>query len=166
MADVKYIKSKYGTVEFEIIPPGMYSSLFCNKMLNMEIKDTMGYTQVDLNIPDCKAYEFYKNLDSIYQDMYDSATTASVLRTVELPPEQFCRYSLILTRVGNGIISLSVLSTNMLNGVSNSIYTEFNTSQPDFIEFMSWMYTNFESCALKHGYTGSYYYTHLNEFIE
>ena len=73
---------------------------------------------------------------------------------------------LILTRVGDGIISLSVLSTNMLNGVSNSIYTEFNTSQPDFIEFMSWMYTNFESCALKYGYTGSYYYTHLNEFIE
>ena len=166
VGDVKYLKSKYGVIEFEIVPPGTYSSLFCNKMLNMEIKDSIGYTLLDLNIPDSKAYELYRSIDSIYQDMYDSATTASILRTMELPPEQFCRYSLVLTREEGGIISLSVLSTNMINGSTNTIYSEMYTNTQEFQEFMVWMYNNFESCALKYGLSGNYYYSHIREFID
>ena len=81
MSDVKILENNYGSIEFEVIPPGMYSYLFSNKMLDIEIKDRIGYTQVDLPIPDNKAYELYCAIDSIYQDMNDSATTASVLNS-------------------------------------------------------------------------------------
>ena len=39
MSDVKILENNYGSIEFEVIPPGMYSYLFSNKMLDIEIKD-------------------------------------------------------------------------------------------------------------------------------
>ena len=165
MSDVKILENNYGSMEFEIIPPGMYSYLFSNKMLDIEIKDRIGYTQVDLSIPDNKAYELYCAIDSIYQDMNDTATTASVLRTVELPPVKFWRYSAILSRQANGIISMNILEVHMYDGNSRSIYTEFDTASIEFQEFMAWMYCNFESCALKYGFTGKYYYDHIREIM-
>lgn len=165
MSDVKILENNYGSIEFEIIPPGMYSYLFSNKMLDIEIKDRIGYTQVDFSIPDSKAYDLYCAIDSIYQDMNDSATTASVLRTVELPPVKYYRYSAILSRQANGIISMNILEVHMFTGVSRSIYTEFNTESQEFQEFMAWMYYNFESCALKYGFTGKYYYDHIREMM-
>ena len=53
----------------------------------------------------------------------------------------------------------------MYDGNSRSIYTEFDTTSIEFQEFMAWMYCNFESCALKYGFTGKYYYDHIREIM-
>ena len=53
----------------------------------------------------------------------------------------------------------------MYDGNSRSIYTEFDTTSIEFQEFMAWMYCNFESCGLKYGFLGKYYYDHIREIM-
>jgi hypothetical protein len=155
--------NRYGTAAFEVIPPNQYSSRFSNKMLDIDIKDKMGLVQMNILMPDRKAYELYLALDNAYNPSEGSPLPSDILRTIELPPIQHCRHSLILYATPDSA-EVTILKVNILTGQSDSAVIEMMPDDNYFMGFMGYMYLNFEMPALKNDVPGEFYYNHIMEY--
>jgi hypothetical protein len=132
--------------------------------MEVDIFDKMGFKVMELNIPDRKAYEIYRILDNAYRP-YDSegSKSSTVLRTIELPPVQSYRYSAILHTEPN-IAELCILRVGIVTRQTQNISISFDPRDNNFMDFMGFLFTNFEIPAAAHDVAGAYYYNHLEDF--
>jgi hypothetical protein len=165
-ADTSFVyQHKYGVLNLEVIPSIQYSYPYSYRSLDMDLLDKMGLKVMNICIPDRKAYEIYSVLDNAYRS-YDSTevTAKSSLRTVELPPRQSCRYSAIMNIEPDGT-EMTILETSMISGLSRKASISFIPNTPEYMEFMGYMYVNFEYPAMKNDIGAGYFYNHQGEFI-
>jgi hypothetical protein len=155
---------KDGSASFEVVPSAQYSAIN-SRTLEVDIFDRMGFQVMQVNIPDRKAYEIYRILDNAYRP-YDSegSRVSTVLSTIELPPVQSYRYSAILHTEAE-IAELCILRVGIITRQTQNISISFDPNGNSFMDFMGFMYTNFEIPAAVHDVSGTYYYNHLEDYF-
>lgn len=152
------------SIDFNVEAPSYYISKISNSILHAYVKDSFGMDVMDVVIPDYIAYQMYEALDTMSLAEDNDLGSISV-KTIEVPPNQELRYSLILLRDEPVPIVLKVLETNMISKQYSSIDLVLDINDPQFGQLLGFLYLNFFMCAVETGYSPEYYYSHLEEFF-
>lgn len=151
-------------INFNVEAASYYISKISNSILHAYITDSFGMEVMDVVIPDYIAYQMYEALDvmSLAEDNDLGSISA---KTLEVPPNQGTRYSLILLRDEPVPILMKVLETNMISKQHSTVDLVLDINDPQFGQFLGFLYLNFYMCATEAGYKPDYYYSHLEEFF-
>ena len=151
-------------IEFLVEPASFYLSGISNSILRAYVKDGFGMNVLDLVIPDYLAYQLYESL-YVMSLAEDNDLGSISVKTIELPPNQATRYSLILLRDEPVPIVMKVLETQIISKNHSTIDLVLDINDQQFGKFLGFLYVNFYMCATQEGYQPYYYYEHLDEFF-
>jgi hypothetical protein len=163
-SDMTYTTPNGYRINFYVELAPMLVSKISDTILHVIVLDSMGIEVLNFNIPDYMAYELSYSLEAM--SLAEDNDLGSInTRTIELPPNQGIRYSIILLRNVETPILMKVVETNMINArhACTDLVLDINDAQ--FGKFLGMLYENFQMTALIHGVPPMYYYENLQDFF-
>lgn len=186
-----YYTSNGFMILFSIDDPGQYLANTCSSVLYIDIYDRAMMLQSCAVLPDYTAFMFLQTLEAL-QALDDNDSGAGAVKTIEVPPDNGVRKSIILSNaiddmptpfyaipdeylarldgVANShMINMGILETNQINGQHMVKTYQLNVNDQQFDNLISFLYGYFEMNIPrnnKYGYSPSYYYEHIDEFFD
>ena len=156
------------TIQFEIDYPVIINNNYNSALLIITVIDAFGQIVMKFSMPNYKAFELYDNLYKM-EAIYEPGSNDLVTRTVEIPPQQNMRYSVITQMSTSGTqVLFMFLETDMVNKNRHKcISVNISIDCFEYINLFELLQVNFANMPIDVMKFNNawYYYEHMDEFI-
>lgn len=155
-------------ISFSIDYPVAIDNNYNSLLLIVTIKDTFGQIVMKFSMPNYKAFELYENLYYM-ENNYDNHVNDIITKSVEIPPQQNMRYSVItqISTFGTEILFM-FLETDMINKNNHKcIPANVSIDCMEYALLFEMLQINFACLPIDIVKYNDvyYYYDHMEEFI-